>query len=97
MVLWALFSRERPYTSLDPGVVASECAKGARPELPANCPKRLGELIERCWDANPANRPAFDEILKLLDDIKRGQEGAGSSTGSDAESQGPVRGETELI
>ena len=68
IVLWALLARKRPYTELEPGVVAAESAKGARPTLPTDCPKRLGDLIERCWDADAAKRPTFNEILSLLDD-----------------------------
>ncbi len=40
-----------------------------RPPLPADCPTHLRQLIESCWDAYPENRPDFDEINSVLDEI----------------------------
>lgn len=49
---------------------------GVRPELPATCPRELQNLFQRCWDTNPACRPAFneicDELEKFQQDVKRG-------------------------
>ena len=39
----------------------------AGPELGA--PPSLLSLIQRCWDANPQNRPSFDVIVGELDSI----------------------------
>ncbi|KAK4581171.1 hypothetical protein RGQ29_024734 [Quercus rubra] len=39
----------------------------AGPELGA--PSSLLSLIQRCWDANPQNRPSFDDIVGELDSI----------------------------
>lgn len=34
-----------------------------RPQiLPDSCPKKLAQLIERCWDENPVNRTSFKSI-----------------------------------
>ncbi|OQR91276.1 serine/threonine-protein kinase HT1-like [Achlya hypogyna] len=40
---------------------------GHRPAIPASCPAGLRNLIVRCWDSVPENRPSFPEILDLLD------------------------------
>jgi serine/threonine protein kinase len=39
---------------------------GGRPELPANVPLGLREIIQDCWDENPNVRPTFGEIKTLL-------------------------------
>ena len=37
-----------------------------RPPLPDDCPLPLASLIQRCWQDDPAARPAFTEVLHLL-------------------------------
>lgn len=37
-----------------------------RPPLPDDCPPPLASLIQRCWQDDPAARPAFTEVLHLL-------------------------------
>lgn len=40
--------------------------KGARPEIPATCPKELKRLIERCWKGIADERPSMDAICEIL-------------------------------
>lgn len=43
---------------------------GLRPPLPekeAKCPKPLRDLLERCWDQDPAKRPSFLEIIDEME------------------------------
>lgn len=43
-----------------------------RPELPNPCPKELiewKELIMKCWNKNPSDRPSFTEICKKFESI----------------------------
>jgi hypothetical protein len=42
-------------------VVARE---GKRPEIPKDCPKKLRELIEKCWAQDPTLRPSFEQIAE---------------------------------
>ncbi|RWW58382.1 hypothetical protein BHE74_00034763 [Ensete ventricosum] len=56
-----------PYEYLTPlqaavGVVQ----KGLRPTIPKNTHSKLAELLEKCWQQDPANRPDFSEILEIL-------------------------------
>ena len=30
---------------------------------------RLGELVERCWNGRPEERPDFEEIINVLNEI----------------------------
>lgn len=45
-------------------------AKGLRPERPEGMPDHYWELIQKCWDQNPSNRPSFDETTNILKNDK---------------------------
>ncbi|CAL9160432.1 unnamed protein product [Musa hybrid cultivar] len=70
VVLWELLTSKLPYSNLTPlqaalGVVL----KGLRPPIPENTHPRLAELIEKCWQQDPARRPDFSSILEILQRI----------------------------
>jgi len=43
--------------------------QGRRPELPDKTHPRLLDLMQRCWDMDPAIRPTFSEIEVELEDL----------------------------
>ncbi|KAF7829015.1 serine/threonine-protein kinase STY17 isoform X1 [Senna tora] len=72
IALWELLTGELPYSYLSPlqaavGVVQ----KGLRPSIPNNAHPRLSELLQRCWQQDPIERPNFSEILELLQQIAK--------------------------
>ncbi|KAK6237272.1 hypothetical protein QUC31_002741 [Theobroma cacao] len=72
IALWELLTGELPYAFLTPlqaavGVVQ----KGLRPTIPKNTHPRLGELLERCWQQDPTQRPTFSEIIDILQQIAK--------------------------
>ncbi|KAL3689066.1 hypothetical protein R1sor_015375 [Riccia sorocarpa] len=86
VVLWELLTGKLPYADLTPlqaavGVVQ----KGLRPTIPKHTNPKLIDLLERCWKADPAERPEFAEVTVILqdllkevrtvadDDVKRGE------------------------
>ncbi|KAL5788926.1 hypothetical protein ACOSP7_005875 [Xanthoceras sorbifolium] len=78
VVLWELLTGKLPYEYLTPlqaavGVVQ----KGLRPTIPKNTNPKLAELLERCWQQDPARRPDFSEITEILQQIAKevGEEG----------------------
>ncbi|KAK7344904.1 hypothetical protein VNO77_15128 [Canavalia gladiata] len=53
-------------------LTAAVVSDGLRPVLATEelgIPSRLLSMIQKCWDANPKNRPSFDDIVKELDFI----------------------------
>lgn len=44
---------------------------GERPLFPCACPKYLVSLTKRCWQADPAQRPSFSLITRVLRYVKR--------------------------
>ncbi|XP_039012343.1 serine/threonine-protein kinase STY17-like isoform X2 [Hibiscus syriacus] len=72
IALWELLTGELPYSLLTPlqaavGVVQ----KNLRPTIPKNTHPRLGELLERCWQQDPTQRPNFSEIIEILQQIDK--------------------------
>jgi serine/threonine protein kinase len=66
MVCYEILSGDFPFQELLPGDLHEAICDGERPELPANCPDDLLELIHECWASNPDERPAISEIHQRL-------------------------------
>ena len=41
-----------------------------RPKLPGDMPIELSKLIERCWAAEAVDRPAIEEVVEILNNMK---------------------------
>ncbi|XP_051132242.1 serine/threonine-protein kinase STY46-like [Andrographis paniculata] len=72
VVLWELLTGKIPYEYLTPlqaavGVVQ----KGLRPTIPKHTHPKLVELLESCWQQDPALRPDFAEIMEILRQISK--------------------------
>ena len=64
IVLWELITCKVPYNNMEPAqIIAQVIMKNARPTIPANTPPALVELISKCWETDPTNRPTFTEIV----------------------------------
>lgn len=80
VVLWELLTGETPYQYLTPlqaavGVVQ----QGLRPRIPKQTHPKLAELLEHCWQQDPALRPNFTEIQEKLKQLAKevGNDGDG--------------------
>ncbi|EAR90768.2 tyrosine kinase domain protein (macronuclear) [Tetrahymena thermophila SB210] len=68
IILWEIASREPPYRGIKGDVVAEKVmCENLRPIIPPSTPKFFQSLIQKCWDANPDNRPTFKQIVKDLE------------------------------
>jgi len=73
MILFEIICREIPFEEEEPAAVGGLTVSGVRPDLeaiPPDCPEALKDLMIVCWTPNPAKRPAFDEILGVLEQVK---------------------------
>uniref|UniRef100_M1AGM1 Protein kinase n=3 Tax=Solanum TaxID=4107 RepID=M1AGM1_SOLTU len=84
IVLWELLSGEIPYAHLTPlqaaiGVVQQDL----RPRIPEHAHPKLVELVEKCWQQDPTQRPDFSEILDILKRLTKevGHDGEDKSIG----------------
>ena len=46
-----------------------EVPKGYRMNAPVNCPPNVYDLMNKCWEHYPKDRPSFKEILTILNKI----------------------------
>lgn len=80
IVLWELATSKIPYATMTPLQAAVGVRKGLRPELPKNAHPRLVNLIQRCWETDPAKRPAFGEIKLELEELLKEVEESGETS-----------------
>ncbi|XP_036621528.1 receptor-interacting serine/threonine-protein kinase 1 [Trichosurus vulpecula] len=66
IVLWAIFANKEPYeNAICEKQIITCIGNGNRPnveEIAEKCPKEIINLMVRCWNGNPDNRPTFSEI-----------------------------------
>ncbi|GAM26086.1 hypothetical protein SAMD00019534_092610 [Acytostelium subglobosum LB1] len=72
MVLWELITaKELQQMDMNPMKMANLAAnENYRPVLPMTTSTKWKELIASCWDANPANRPTFRQIIIQLKEME---------------------------
>lgn len=74
MVLWELASRKIPFADAANPMIAMDWVKSGEQEIvPEETPEKLKQLIELCWDKEPAKRPTAAMIAKNLEGLLREQ------------------------
>lgn len=67
IILWEILTGKVPYGEMSTANIAIFVVEqGLRPDIPENAPPRIRDLMTRCWNANPLNRPTMIEVLKEL-------------------------------
>lgn len=67
VVLWEISSlAEQPYQGLSNEQVLKFVMDGGYLDQPDNCPERLHNLMQMCWQYNPKMRPTFIEVIEML-------------------------------
>ncbi|XP_068323513.1 serine/threonine-protein kinase STY46-like [Pyrus communis] len=69
IVLWELVTAKVPYDTMTPLQAALGVRQGLRPEIPNNGHPKVLELMQRCWDSVPSNRPSFTDITAQLESL----------------------------
>lgn len=70
IILWEIFSFAlQPYYGMTHEEVVKYIKDGNVLQPPDNCPVRAYELMKMCFRAQPADRPAFRNILQIIEDI----------------------------
>ncbi|KAG9300678.1 hypothetical protein G9A89_023476 [Geosiphon pyriformis] len=72
MLLWELATGKPPfYDYSHDAILIMAILNGARPEINSPLiPLSIAEIIEKCWDNNPDNRPATREVERKLWELK---------------------------
>jgi len=76
MVMYEVLSGQTPYAQCNQLVVVQKILDGKRPEKPrgpqgAWFTANLWEVLERCWQPQPGDRPSLGAVLQCLQGVTR--------------------------
>jgi len=67
IVIWEVVSNQSPHQTLDLMEAAKAIRdRGLTPDIPANCPSALAQILKACWTSVPADRPTFETLHEML-------------------------------
>ncbi|CDW80632.1 protein kinase domain containing protein [Stylonychia lemnae] len=70
IVLWEIICREPPFKSYNAHEIIYKVInykeRPSTSQIPKDCPRELINVMIKCWDQNPQNRPDFSDIVKEL-------------------------------
>uniref|UniRef100_A0A2K5DAA4 Macrophage-stimulating protein receptor n=1 Tax=Aotus nancymaae TaxID=37293 RepID=A0A2K5DAA4_AOTNA len=70
VLLWELLTRGAPpYSHIDPFDLPNFLAQGRRLPQPEYCPDSLYQVMQQCWEADPAVRPTFGALVGEVEQI----------------------------
>ncbi|XP_041970650.1 tyrosine kinase receptor Cad96Ca [Aricia agestis] len=68
VLLWEIVTLgSTPYPGLSAGDVMKKVRDGHRLEKPEHCRRELYNIMYYCWEADPAGRPDFKEVVEMLE------------------------------
>lgn len=59
---------QTPYPGMMNKEVLEQVDRGYRMSKPGHCPDSMYEMMLKCWDKKPANRPTFEYLAQFFDD-----------------------------
>ncbi|RGB28198.1 kinase-like domain-containing protein [Rhizophagus diaphanus] len=73
IIMWEFTSGIPPFNheAHDHHLTLSICKEGRRPEIVKNTPKCYIDLMKRCWDSDPSNRPTIIMLENTLSEWNR--------------------------
>mmetsp|Transcript_1758 Transcript_1758/g.3316 ORF Transcript_1758/g.3316 Transcript_1758/m.3316 type:complete len:99 (+) Transcript_1758:2380-2676(+) len=69
VVLYELFLQKEPWAGHDVIEVVLNVCAGERMIVPDSVPPVISGLMQKCWDHDPAARPSFGEIIRILENL----------------------------
>ncbi|KAK4715796.1 hypothetical protein R3W88_014134 [Solanum pinnatisectum] len=69
--LWEMYTCLDPYPEyISSSKISHQLYKDRRPEIPKCCLRALSDIMKKCWDVKPQNRPEMKEVVQMLVAIK---------------------------
>jgi len=66
VTVWECLTRSVPFSNLDNVNVIMAVTAGQRLPVPTRCSPTFASLVNSCWEADPNNRPTFENILQAV-------------------------------
>ena len=71
MIMWEITTGKKPFHDRPHNyLLISDILNGERPQITNDTPEFYSELMKRCWDHNPENRPTAKEIFDCLGEYR---------------------------
>jgi len=73
VLLWEIITGDEPWRDQKSlvEIAIGVSSRGWRLAIPNSCPPVLADLMRKCWEAEPKERPDFKTIHRVLDDFLR--------------------------
>ncbi|XP_007452937.1 PREDICTED: receptor-interacting serine/threonine-protein kinase 4 [Lipotes vexillifer] len=102
IVIWGVLTQKKPFADEKNILhIMVKVVKGHRPELPPVCRPRpracesLLCLMQRCWHGDPRERPSFQEITSVTEDLCEKPDDEVKETTPDPDVRNPPEAEAE--
>ncbi|CAJ1935034.1 unnamed protein product [Cylindrotheca closterium] len=72
MIIYEIYSRKIPYEGANPTKVLRKVCNpriNYRPRIPVTCPKRMADIMKKCWSPNPSFRPESKDLDMMFNDM----------------------------
>ncbi|KAH1096334.1 hypothetical protein J1N35_013255 [Gossypium stocksii] len=74
--LWEIYCCDMPFPNFSFVQVSSAVVQeNLRPAIPRCCPSSLANIMRKCWDANPKNRPEMEDVVRMLEAVNTSKGG----------------------
>ncbi|XP_072044135.1 uncharacterized protein [Amphiura filiformis] len=68
MLMLETCTRKAPFHGWEWQAVVFKVASGAKPPLPNDVPQDIRNIMERCWNHDPKDRPTIEEVVDVVCD-----------------------------
>jgi len=72
IMLAHIWNEKSPYSDLHfdtPWALANYVSSGNRPQIDEGCPQAYYQLMTQCWQADPSQRPSFQQCVEFLEQL----------------------------
>jgi len=72
IMLAHIWNEKSPYSDLHfdtPWALANYVSSGNRPQIEEGCPQAFYQLMTQCWQADPSQRPSFQQCVEFLEQL----------------------------
>jgi len=93
--MWEMFEKgKEPFAEVSKLQIAERVMRGERLDRPEGCADDLYDVMTKCWEESPADRPNFQQVLDLICGALQRRSNGEVEAASD-ESEGDASGEEE--
>jgi hypothetical protein len=67
MIMWELTTGCKPFSNIEHDInLIYKIIDGKRPEITDDTPECLSNLMKKCWNSDPSERPSLTEIVETV-------------------------------